>query len=74
MIFIFCLVLSSVFWMLSKLSRTYTVTIDLPIRYENLPDDRIWLLDESPRIVLEVEAYGFALVGYRYAQPEQPGA
>ncbi len=66
MIFIFCLVLSSVFWMLSKLSRTYTVTIDLPIRYENLPDDRIWLLDESPRIVLEVEAYGFALVGYRY--------
>ncbi|QTN39926.1 YbbR-like domain-containing protein [Cryomorphaceae bacterium] len=65
-IFIFCLALSSLFWILSKLSRTYTAVIDLPIQYEHLPDDRIWLLDQAPTITLEVEGYGFDLLGYRY--------
>jgi hypothetical protein len=58
--------LSSLFWILSKLSRTYTAVIDLPIQYEHLPDDRIWLLDRVPTITLEVEGYGFDLLGYRY--------
>lgn len=65
-IFLFCLALSSLFWILSKLSRTYTAVIDLPIQYEHLPDDRIWLLDRVPTITLEVEGYGFDLLGYRY--------
>lgn len=65
-IFIFCLTLSSVFWLLSKFSRTYTTTIELPISYENLSDDRIWKIGESPRITLEVEGYGFDLIGYKY--------
>ncbi|MCE2496001.1 MAG: YbbR-like domain-containing protein [Flavobacteriales bacterium] len=65
-IFIFGLALSSVFWLLSKLSRTYIATVELPVRYENLAEDRIWTLGDAPRIILEVEGYGFDLIGYRY--------
>lgn len=48
------------------MSRTYTTTVQLPVAYEHLPGDRIWTLGKAPFVTLEVEGYGFDLIGYRY--------
>ena len=65
-IFIICVALSAVFWLLSKLSRQYTALVDIPVHFENLPDDRLWMTSQDQLLDMEVEAYGFDLIGYRW--------
>ncbi len=65
-VFIICVALSAVFWMLSKLSRPYTTLVAIPVHFENLPNDRLWLVSQDVRLNMEVEAYGFDLIGYQW--------
>ena len=65
-VFIICVALSAVFWMLSKLSRQYSTLVNIPVHFENLPNDRLWLVSQDLQLNMEVEAYGFDLIGYRW--------
>lgn len=65
-IFIICVALSAVFWLLSKLSRPYTALVNIPVHFENFPDDRLWMASHDQLLDMEVEAYGFDLIGYSW--------
>jgi len=64
MVFLFFLVVSSIFWFLNALSREYTTSIMYPVRYTNYPENMV-LIGEPPRALdLTVNAYGYTLLKY----------
>ena len=60
--FILFILLSLVFWCMTKLSKEYDSTIKYPVSYKNLPNDK--LLQEAPLSVvsIHVKATGFKLI------------
>ncbi|CAA0170322.1 CdaR family protein [Tenacibaculum maritimum] len=59
--FIAFLVISIFFWLLTKLSKEYTTTINVPIAYINLPQHKILQKDTPKRINLSIKGSGFKL-------------
>lgn len=62
-----CVALASFFWLLNALTKTYTTGIDLPVRYQNLPQDEILLSTLPKKTKVEVESFGFNLLAYRFS-------
>lgn len=62
MVFGVFLLISGFFWLLTSLGKEYSSTIDFPIIYENIPEDKV-LSNELPKdIHLKVNAHGFSLL------------
>jgi YbbR domain-containing protein len=64
-IFLICLAISTAMWLLLSLSETYTARITVPVKFTNVPNDRIIVSELISNIEMEVEAAGFSLVSYR---------
>ena len=64
-IFLVCLAISTAMWLLLALSEVYTARITVPVKFTNVPDDRIIVSELISNIEMEVEAAGFSLVSYR---------
>jgi len=65
-IFLFLIGLSSVFWMLTVLSKEYTSTITSKVVFENYPTDKL-LIDENDVVLqMQVKAPGFALLAHQF--------
>jgi hypothetical protein len=62
-IFFFCLLLSTFFWFLSALSKTYTTDLSIPLSYDSFAKD--FMLTEEPikALRIEVSGSGFELLG-----------
>lgn len=62
-IFFFCLLLSTFFWFLSILSKSYTTTLTIPLEYEAVAEN--FILTEEPRSYIKIEVFGsgFELLG-----------
>lgn len=60
--FFLCVVLSSIFWLLSSLSKEHTDEIEIPVKYGNVPDN--FLIGNNPVEVVKavVRGYGFDLL------------
>lgn len=67
--FLFFLGFSTVIWIFVQFSKQYTVPVELPLSYINVPKDK--LLDgENPETInLRVRDYGFNLTRYRLLPP-----
>ena len=62
LVFLFFILLSSIFWFIRALNETYEAKITYPIKYTKLPDDKV-LSGELPRkLTLTVEANGFKII------------
>jgi len=71
-IFLFFVVLSTIFWFLNRLEQEYTTEIRLPVRYINLPKDKI-LKNELPEYFsIEVKAHGYKLLEYKISNKFLP--
>lgn len=71
-IFLFFTLVSAIFWFLNALSKDYTTEIEYPVKYINLPEDKV-LVDELPvRMTLKVNAYGFILLKYKFSLNLEP--
>lgn len=62
--FLLCLVLSSLFWLLTSLSEEYIAEVKIPVSYTNTPTD--YLISNEPLRVIdaEVRGTGFDLLWY----------
>ena len=63
-VFLFFLLLSTIFWFLNELSKNSTTTITYPVMYTNLPRDKILVRELPSRFDLLIEAPGFTLLKY----------
>jgi len=71
-VFLFFVVLSTIFWFLNRLEQEYTTEIRLPVRYINLPKDKI-LKNELPEFFsIEVNAHGYKLLEYKISNKFLP--
>ncbi len=69
-VYLVCLALASLFWLLNALTKPYTTSIDLPIAYQNIPKDEVLISELPEEAKLEVESYGFDLLAYKLAARE----
>lgn len=71
-IFLFFLFFASLLWYLNKLSKEYTIDLNYPVRYVNLPDDKVFV-DEKPAMVkVKVRAHGYTLLKFQMSSVLAP--
>ena len=64
--FLICLALAGLFWLLTALSKEYTVSADLPLKYLNLPKGKNAFTQLPSYTRTTVKAKGFTLLKFRY--------
>lgn len=65
-VFLICLLIATLFWLLNAFTKTYSTVIEIPIEYSNLPQDRI-LANELPKeTTAEVTGTGFRLLSVSF--------
>ena len=65
-IFSFCLLLSTFFWVTKKFSKEYQFQLPVQISFKNLPDNKIVLYNTDTTILLDVKTQGFNLLFYKF--------
>ncbi len=65
LVFLFFLLLSTLFWLLNELSKNSSTTITCPVKYTNLPKDMVLVKELPSRFELTIEAPGYTLLKYK---------
>ena len=63
-VFLFLSALSTLFWILTVLSKDYTTTIRYKADFVDLPDDKLLIEDKNPDLHLQVIAPGFTILAH----------
>ena len=63
--YLFFVFLSTIFWFLRALSDNYRADIMYPVKYVNIPENRVVIGKLPKRIELQVEAAGFNILGLK---------
>ncbi len=72
LIYLIFVAISTIFWVLNKLDNEYTSSIDYPVRFTELPKNKI-LANELPKnLKLNVTAYGYDLLIYKISPTPFP--
>lgn len=72
MVFLFFLLVSTIFWFLSILGREYTSTLRYPVRYRNFPDKMVLVGDLPSNLELTVNAHGYTLLKHYFSRRVLP--
>ena len=64
-IFMVCLVMATILWLLNALSKNYTTSISYPVRYVNLPENKFIINDPPKQLDLRVNGHGFTLLRHK---------
>lgn len=70
-IFFFCLLISSFFWLLSALSEDYNRKLKIGIVYTGLSDAFVLTEDPLDHITIEVRGSGFELIGEQWSMDDE---
>lgn len=57
--------ISAAFWFLDMLNNKFTATIEYPVHFVNLPEDKAETCEVPQTLALKVQAHGFHLLGYQ---------
>lgn len=60
--FLFCLILSGLFWLLTSLSKEYVDRVVLSVEYQGLPEDLLIVNDPVTAVEAQVQGFGFDLL------------
>lgn len=71
-IFLFFLFFASLLWYLNKLSKEYTIDLNYPVRYVNLPDDKVFVDEKSAMVKVKVRAHGYTLLKFKMSSVLAP--
>ena len=67
-IFLLFLMLAFVFWMLIKLSRTYTSSVEINLSYTDLPKNKMFQTEPNSKVNVTLDAVGFTLLKYKFSK------
>lgn len=70
--FVVCILLAALFWLLNALSKEYTITLRMPVKYLNLPEKRLVAVDLPDSVNVKVIGSGFTLLSYKWASSIDP--
>lgn len=65
LVFVVCLALSSLLWLLNSLEKRYTSRISVPVNYVDFPKDKQLSGSLPKNLDLMVDAYGYTLLSYK---------
>lgn len=65
-VFLVCLALAVLFWLLNTFTKDYTTIIDIPVKYVNFPEKKIVLNKLPTSVAVEVSGYGFTLLSQKF--------
>ena len=71
-IFLFFLFFASLLWYLNKLSKEYTIDLNYPVRYVNLPEDKVFVDDQQSVVKVKVRAHGYTLLKFKMSSVLAP--
>ncbi|MFM2208127.1 MAG: hypothetical protein RL213_2102 [Bacteroidota bacterium] len=71
-VFLVCLLIAIVFWLLQSLSDVYPATIGFPVRYSGLPERKVVVNELPARIALDLRTTGFRILYYRFFKSPDP--
>lgn len=66
-VFLVCLALAFLFWLLNTFTKDYTTIIDVPVKYINFPEKKIVLNKLPASITVEIKGYGFTLLSQKFS-------
>jgi len=72
LVFLFFLVVSTIFWFLSMLNKEYTTDLQYPVEYTNFPEDKVLVGELPSSLTLNVSGYGYTLLRYRLSRQLLP--
>lgn len=61
-VFVLCLLLSALFWLLTSLSKTYVDELIIPVKYINVPEEMLVENEPTESVKAEVKGFGFDLL------------
>ncbi len=63
--FLICVLMAIFFWLMMSLSKEYNISINFPVKYINLPEDKV-LANQLPQFIdIDIKANGFNLLVYK---------
>jgi len=65
MLYLVFVAISTAFWFLYEFSNDYTTTVNYPVRFTNLPQNKALVCELPEELTLNVNAYGFTLLRYK---------
>ncbi|PKQ63343.1 CdaR family protein [Labilibaculum manganireducens] len=65
LVYVFFVGIATIFWFLNALGKEYTTTVHYPVRYINLPQNKVLTNKLPEKLALKVNAYGFDLIRYK---------
>jgi hypothetical protein len=65
MIFSLCLFISLFFWLLTKFSKTYQLSVDCPVSFVNLPLDKVLINNVDTSLKITIKSKGYKLLYYQ---------
>ena len=68
LIFLFFLVLSTTYWLMSVLNETMEREIIVPVKLSNIPDNAIVLTDETVPLRVTIRDKGYTIAAYLYGE------
>ncbi len=64
-VYVFFVGIATIFWFLNALSKEYTTNVNYPVKYINLPKNKVLTNELPSRLTLKVSAFGFDLLRYK---------
>ncbi len=64
-IFVFFLLISSLFWFFNALSKEYNTEIIVPVQYINSPENKLIAEDQANEIKIKITALGYRIINYK---------
>ncbi len=71
-VFLVCLIISSLVWMLIKLANHYTVEVEIPLTFVNYPKDKILVSKVDSIISIGINDQGFTVAWIKYFSRKSP--
>lgn len=71
-VFFFCIVISSSFWLLSALSEEYNSRLNIPLQYTEIAGSFVLTEDPPSELMVEVRGTGFELLGEQWSLDNNP--
>jgi hypothetical protein len=71
-VFAFFLLLSFTLWYLNSLGKETEVDIRYPVRFVNIPEGRVLVENEFPRVNLSLKGPGFSILKLKYQGKKAP--